>query len=191
VKNLRDTFQVGYGAREEDGTKLEPEQQPVRRVIESEASVTVGEAVLPQTIPLMVTAEMEAREAEALLSSQCQFCVHWRQDEFRKDRGGIARIDLDRMRAQALDCAEIENVNLSDEQIATADPILDAVIGKCMALSSLCTPEPIYTHREAGCPSSLPNGIPLENLFQPIPDAKRIKSAVRDRMMRRAQGRIA
>lgn len=195
MKTNSDQFQIGRGARDEHDQKLEPEEQPVRRILTSDAKMDagdLGDAIEAQqgrslSVPLSVTAEMIALDAIEMLARQCHLCVHWRRDEFQREKKileatAVGRRDLDVMRAQAIDCgADVpENVDLSE-----ADPVL-AIMGKCMALSDLAR-DSIYSHPQACCPANGPGGEPLPLLFKPR--SERDEMAVRDRILNAAQGR--
>lgn len=192
MKKLGDRLEIGHGIRAEDGTRLEPEEQPVKRTLDSTASVdagAVGKAIEAErgsalALPLAVTVEMTAAEAAEALSQRCGLCEHWRPDEFQRDIPRMDRRDLDRMRA---DCLDLDpKLALTERQRQVADPLL-SVLGKCMALSAVCAPEPIYCHPEATCPANLPDGTPTPLLFKPR--AKATEVQIRDRMLRLAQGR--
>lgn len=183
MKTLGDKFQIGHGFREEDGTKIEPEEQPVKRTLESTATVDAGDLGNRFALPLSVTSEMSALEAADLLSKQCHLCEHWRQDEFQRDIPSIPQFDLDQIRAQCIDLST--ETHLTDQDRAAADPML-AIMGKCMALSEMANAD-IYSHPQATCPATAPNGSELPFLFKPR--EKKTEAMIRDRMLRIAQGR--
>lgn len=184
-----DRFQIGHGARDEKDQRLEPEEQPVRRILETSGTVNVGTpeqgAPVGLSVPASVSAEMSAEDMEAVLATQCQFCANWDQAAWAKERHTINPIDLDRMRAQALDCAA--GTVLTEQQKQSADPLLDCM-GKCQALTELLGDD-MYAHPQASCPEATPDGHALPILFRPRDGAKKLRAHVRDRIMRAAQGR--
>lgn len=195
MKAITDTLKITHGQREEDGTKLEPEQQPVDRVITTVAPVTLGNAPgegTPVTMPFRVnvTTEMDAITAAQELSRQCQFCRHWNQQEWYRDRiryEGTAegRKFLDEQRALAIEAATSEE--LSSLQRESADPLLD-LNGKCEALSYALN-DAIYTHPRAFCPSHGMEGEALPCYFKPLPEAARTVEKIRDRVLNIAAGK--
>ena len=195
MKTIRDRYQIGHGFQEEDGTKLEPELQPVRRIIDSAAEVNGAENIEKQlgrdlSLPLQITSESTAIETAELLAQQCHRCAHWSQTAWDHDRRileqtAVGRADLDRMRAQAIDCGA--DVKITDSARVSADPLLDCM-GKCHALSEIAN-DGIYSHPEPTCPDRDPAGNPLPLLFKPKSEEKRAVTSIRDRLLGLASGK--
>lgn len=189
MKNLGERIDIGHGARADDGTKLEPEEQPVRRVIATEAEAKHGDNVVG-AIRTNITADMTAIEAAAILSQPCHLCMHWRPDEWPAARRrlestpeGLA--DLNRMRAALLGSGSAGLAN-GDEGFDVEHALAHGRIGVCKALSDLFRDD-MLTEREATCPSQGPNGETIPPLFvAKRGDARRASDSTRDSVLRTA-----
>ena len=167
MKNLGERIDVGFGAREDDGTKLEPEQQPVRRTIFTDADAKHGEDAVGN-LRASITADMTAVEAAALLAQPCHLCGHWRPDEWPRIRAkmeatpeGLA--DLNRLRAAYLanGGAGLEDGN---DGYDVEHALAHGRIGVCKALTDLLRNDTL-TDRDACCPDVDGAGNPLPPLF--------------------------
>lgn len=196
MKNLSDRVDIGHGAREEDGTKLEPELQPVVRTIESASGVSLGNdhvgTPLGQSIPLRVTTEMSAIEAAETLSKTCGRCANFRPDlwpaiqrEIESTKEG--REEMNKIRAAMLDRGPDvipSMVNgLDEEEIHDVEHALSR-FGVCTPLSEM-NGAPIASLPESCCPFG------HEDLFRPKAGgaARRAVGSVRDRILQLASRR--
>lgn len=197
MKNLGDRIDVAHGVREDDGTKLEPEQQPVRRTIATEAEATHGDNVAGG-MTAAVTIDMDAAEAVDVLAHTCQRCANWRPEEWPSVRRQLAATKegqdtLDRVRAQILGLVEIDEDDLT--QGSTIVEHVMATFGLCGALTEIESAiskvyAPIITFPTATCPSNDSAGRPLPPCFTPrAAEQRREVNAVRDSILSAAQGR--
>ena len=83
MKIRRDLLQIASGVRHADGTKAEPEQQPVQRVIETTAATTAGGSNVGQ-MPVRFVSEMSAGELAQTASRTCSTCKHFDHALFQK-----------------------------------------------------------------------------------------------------------
>ena len=74
MKIRRDLLQIASGVREADGTKTEPEQQPVQRIIETSAGANAGGQSVGQ-LPVRFVSEMSAGELANVQERLCATCV--------------------------------------------------------------------------------------------------------------------
>lgn len=192
MKNLGEKLEVTHGARADDGTKLEPEEQGVRRTILTDAAAKHGDDAVGTMRASLVT-EMSAAEAAVIFSQPCHLCAHWRPDEWPAARRklestpeGIA--DLNRMRAALLSSGSVGMEN-NGESFDVEHALAHGRIGVCKALTEILRDD-MFTDRDATCPDALPDGSPLPALFAPRRgDERRASDATRDQILRLAQGR--
>jgi hypothetical protein len=193
MKNLGETISIGHGAREEDGTKLEPELQPVIRRIESESGVSLGNdhvgTPIGRSLPLRIVSEMPAIEAAEVMSRRCELCAHFRTDlwpsmqrEFESTHEG--RVEMDKIRGHLLGLgANVIPSMINGEEIHDVEHALSRM-GVCDALST--KERPIIPLPESCCPEG------YEDTFQPKAGgtARRAVTSIRDRILKAASRRF-
>ena len=195
MKALDETIKIGHGIPDDRGTKLEPEEQPVDRVIDSTAAVTLGNAPgegeqITQPLRVTVTDEMTADDAVDVFTRQCQFCMHWDQSTYRRERRLYDQEELDEQRAGVLEVASPrELARFGETALKNADAVLDATLGRCQALSQFSPDGVLDTHARAFCPASDPDGNAIPIAFKPRPDAQRTVISIRDRILKTASGK--
>ena len=200
MKAITDEVRIGHGIPDDKGQPLEPEEQPVDRIITTLGKVTYGNAPgqgTPVNMPVRasVTAELTANELAADFATQCEFCANWDPEGYRRDRmaGVITSDELDDQRANVLELANAAELDSFARD--RADLILYETLGRCNALTELCKPIlpaealPIYMHVRGGCPQYLPDGTRISSLFKPRPDARRTVTGIRDRILNTASGK--
>lgn len=194
MKNLGEKIDVGFGGRADDGTKLEPEEQGVRRTIFTDADAKHGDDSVGQ-MRASIVAEMSAIEAAELISKPCHLCAHWRPDEWPRLRRkmettpeGVA--DLNRVRAALLSMggATIPQLQNNDD-FHDVEHALGAA-GVCKALTDLYQ-QNMVTMPTACCPDSGPDGLPLPSLFVARRgDERRTSISTRDHILRLASKKL-
>lgn len=194
MKALADTLQIGFGHRDADGTQLEPEEQPVDRILSAPLPVTLGNAPgegTPMDVVMRgnVRAETTAGEVVELLGEACLYCAHWDSALYQRERPSYPIDDLNEQRAMILETATSEELaSVPRERLDFADVILDASMGRCHALSHLSPDGKLDTHARACCPANDPSGNPLPKCFKARPEARRTIAGIRDRILRTAAG---
>jgi hypothetical protein len=191
MKNLGEKIDVGFGARADDGTKLEAEEQPVVRRIESEANVRLGSGPTGSdgyaaAMPLSIAAEMPAHEAADVLSRTCERCAHFCPEEWPAARRAIeatpeGRTAMNKLRAELIARGGGELKGLEGET-QNVEGVL-ARFGVCKALSAI-TGEPQMTLPEGCCPEGYVNFTPKRGGV-----ARRAVDSIRDGIMRLAMKR--
>lgn len=84
MKIKREFLSIANDARAEDGTKLEPEEQPIQRVMETVAPATMRSGQIVGALPVEIVAHSTAQEMSAAKGRQCYLCRHWRNAQWRK-----------------------------------------------------------------------------------------------------------
>ena len=187
-----DELRIGYGCREENGTKVEPEEQPVDHSVSAQLPVTLGSkpgegTQMQVTMRGAVTDQITAGAAVEKFSRQCHLCGHWDQQMYQRERPAYAPEELDEQRAAALDLAS--PAQLVGLAVQRADEILDASFGRCRALSHYSPDGRLDTHAQACCPSTVPGVGEIDSAFTPRRDARRDVTGIRDRILQTAAGR--
>jgi len=195
VINKGEKVEIGSGFREEDGTKIEPELQPVKKIIVSETTVDIGSG--PDggqrvgALPLAITSEMPAIEAADMLTSLCHACIFWRPDEWPRVRATLTPQEIGALRATLLAKTSDEIPQLddgNDDFYALDHAMSDGTHGVCKALSDMAGDD-VVTFYTATCPDTAPNGAPLGLLFKPKSEARRAVMRGRDAILLTASGR--
>jgi hypothetical protein len=195
MKNLGEHITVGSGFTEEDGTKLEPELQPVKHTIDTSAEVNTG--VGPDggqqvgSLPVAITTEMPAIEAADALISLCHDCIFWRPDEWPAIREKLSLEEKGALRATLLSktASEIPQLDDGNDDYHSIDHALaNGTHGVCKALSDMAG-DNVITFYTATCPDTAPNGQPLPLLFKPKSEARRAVMRARDAILITASGR--
>ena len=190
--NKGEKIEIGHGARDESGTRLEPEEQYVKHSILTDAVESSGLG----TLRAAIVSEMTAQEAAETFSAPCHLCTFWRPDEWQtrvrpkmeSTPEGLA--SLNRIRA-----AMLSEGAASLPQLANNDDFHDVEhalgsAGVCMALSDLFRDD-IVTMPTATCPSTGPGGERLPILFAPRHGAeRRASTATRDQILHAASKRL-
>lgn len=201
MKRTSDTLEVAHVPG------LEPEEQPARRVIGSEAEVAIGSApanarATPLRLPVRITDEMSVAEATAALGTRCALCRHWRRDEWSRLRrvwsdpsNHVGAQLLNTMRGQllGLDLAQLPELSALDNGPESPDvEHALASLGICTALTEIIG-EAIVTAAESACPKEEgPKGEDLSKCFKPrmrSDDTRRAFSTLYDSIMKIASGR--
>jgi hypothetical protein len=193
--NLGEKIDVTQGARAEDGTRLEPEEQGVRHSILTGAAVRHGDDAINANMRAAIVTEMSAIEAAEKFASPCHLCVHWRPDEWQKrvrpkmESTPEGRESLNRVRGAMLSegAASIPQLENNDDLHDVEHALGSA--GVCMALSDLFRDDMI-TMPTSSCPTEGPDGQPLPSLFvSRRGEERRASISTRDQILRLAQGR--
>lgn len=198
MKIRRDLLRIGTGAVMADGTKAEPEQQPVQRIIESSAGATAGGAGVGQ-LPVRFVSEMSAGELSAVASRTCQHCKHFDHKAFQRvlqvaDSPASPfekRQAVNEIRAALL---MSDNANLNDSHSGLdGDFDVEAALnacGVCQALTALDNDLNVM-HPTASCPAHVMSPTQPHGLFQPKDRAaKKEASRSYDQVLGQAQGKI-
>ena len=193
MKNKGEKVEIGSGFRDDDGRTFEPELQPVRRTMISEADASAGggpeNGARVGTLPLAITSEMPAFEAAEMLAKTCHRCAYWRPDVWPEVRRTMestpeGRASLNQVRAAmlGLGAAVIPEMDNNDDP-SDVEHALGAA-GVCEALSSIFG-DYMVTMPGATCPESGPGGEPLTDLFRPRAggEARREAARVRDEIL--------
>jgi hypothetical protein len=193
MKATTDELRIGHGIPDEKGQPLEPEEQPVDRVIGTILPVTLGNAPgegAPVETPMRgrVTVEGTALDAAVEFTEQCYLCEHWDQAAYRdaRQRGLYAPSYLDEQRVHVLELASADELDQFERD--RADKILDVTHGRCRVLSELLH-DMIDSHARAHCPAADAQGNPLENMFKARREARGDVVQIRDRILLTASGR--
>src|SRR5512136_2378121 len=134
MKATSDELRIGHGIPDDKGQPLEPEEQPVDRVLGTDVLVTLGSAPgkgTPINRPMSgrVTVESTAGEMAAEFSEQCRLCTHWDQATFRSQWPNYDPAERDVQRALALEVSGVDALSAILRQ--RADSILFASLGRC------------------------------------------------------------
>lgn len=190
MKITDDRLEVQHVPELQDGSKVEPEEQAARRVIETPAFVKVGTGPkdpyathVRKNLAGSFTFETSAGEAAKHEASYCIMCKHFRNDAFRalkshweavNDPSGKVILDKTRSFLGV-------GPDVIERELAT--------LGLCEPLTEACN-EPVIVFPEGGCPDEGPNGEPFVPLFKPRDaEMRRHSAAAFDRVMSAAQGR--
>jgi hypothetical protein len=160
MKNLGERIRVGFGAREEDGTKLEPEQQPVTREVASAADVSTGNdrdgTPIGAALPLTISESMSALDAVEMATKTCANCANFRPDLWKEERRRLeatmeGRLGLNKLRAEIL-CHSPDTIPsmINGDELHDVEAVLSNM-GVCVALSAM-TDDVISAVPEASCP---------------------------------------
>ncbi len=205
----RDVFRIESGAREADGTKIDPEGQSAQHVFEGTAPVNipvpgVNPVGTPGSLPLQIVAHSTAGQLARSVSSLCVNCKHF-------DRAGWLRM-LARNEGPAATAAERHSINSiraeilmrlpEPEENAGGDGDYDVEhamrsMGLCHALREFYreTKEEqdiIGVWPRAGCPEEVATAVGKPwGLFVPKDnDAERQSAQNYDDVMLRAAGKV-
>lgn len=160
MKNLGEKIEVGFGARDDRGAKMEPEEQPVVRTIASEAGVRLGNGPTGSegyvaSLPLALRSEMPAFEAADVLARVCANCAHFCPEDWPATRRAIestaeGRDAMNKLRAELLARGNGDLRGLEGE-MQNVEAVLSR-FGVCKALSAEIG-EPQMTLPEGVCPA--------------------------------------
>lgn len=194
MKATTDELRIGHGIPDDKGQPLEPEEQPVDRVLGTDIAVTLGHGPgegtpIDRPLPGRVIVESTAGEMAAEFSEQCHLCAHWDQALFRAERVAYDPREQDRQRAIVLELSGPEALDLVLR--GRADSILDASFGRCRALSHYSPDGRLDTFARAYCPSVTPDGYPIRKAFTPRREARADATQIRDRILLTAEGKGA
>lgn len=190
MKNLGEKIEIGAHVRADDGTKLEPEEQPVTRTIATAADVSLGDgptggAATGAAMRTSLVAETTAGELAATLTRPCRLCAHWRPDEWTAARRALeaapeGRALLSKVRGEMIldghggSHGEFDHSDLEDNL---------RIFGVCKILTDLLG-DYMVTFPTACCPEG------YAHLFKPRDgESRRLSSKARDEVMAHAQGR--
>jgi len=155
MKNLGEQIQIGHAHRADDGTKLEPEEQPVVKQTASEAAVDAGGAAVG-ALPLTISEAMPVHAAIDMLARVCGNCVHFRRDLWIAERKRLeatrdGRDGLNVVRAEILsrDPDTLPSM-INGDEFHDVEAALNA-FGVCVALSAVVD-DMIAGPPEASCP---------------------------------------
>lgn len=204
----REFLAIASEARAEDGTKLEPEEQPIQRVMETVATATRG-GVAVGGLPVEIVAHTTAQEMSAAKGRQCYGCKHWRHEQWRRaiadadgpDAAHEDRQSINKVRAAILGSGNATITNhYEDREEGGPD------VEKAMNAMGICGPlteneratdpnfgpkEWVVTFPTACCPMSVVGPGQPYGFFEPRDsDAERGQAANYDAVMLRAAGKI-
>ena len=198
MKIRRDLLQIASGVREADGTKAEPEQQPVQRVIETSAGANVSGQHVGQ-LPVRFVSEMSAGELANVQSRTCATCKHFDHKAFQNVLRNADAPAAPLEKRQAVN--EIRsallmsgNANLNEMHSGLdGDFDVEAALkscGVCQILTHLDNDLNVF-HPTASCPAHTITPTQPHGYYQPKDRAaKKEASQQRDAILRQAQGKV-
>lgn len=210
MKIKRDVFRIESGAREADGTKLEPEQQAVQHIFEGAAPVGVGAGLdivdgdgARGSMPLEIIAHSTAQQTARSVSALCANCKWWSNEAWRRmlanaerpDASPAERHSVREIRAQILLHMPEADKHVGDDGDYDVEHAMQSM-GLCPALKEFYKTkgepeEPVAMWPTAGCPTETCTPDKPMGLFLPRDgDARKASAANFDAVMQRAAGKI-
>ena len=210
MKIKRDVLQIASGAMAVDGTKLEPEQQPARRVVTVDAPVALGQGTHGQNVGSMpvqiVTESQNAGDLAEAMTHLCGNCKWFRNQEWIRDLKNAdspmapmeQRRAINEIRGALL---STQNANLADMHTGQdGDLDVEAALhqlGYCKALYEFNKNRgesnedaTVLVHPLSCCPADIRKHNPPGGFFVAKDnEAKRVGGKNKDRIMRQAQGK--
>lgn len=195
-----DRLEIASGVKDERGDKFEPEQQPVRHVMEVSPLMSGVAAMRGLSVPTQVVVEGDAIDFARGIMGQCRLCRFFDQAAFMAWKRHIEatgskeeRQSLNTMRAALLETGNSEIRNMAEGQDGEMDT--EAALNACgiCQVQTEIFREIMIMHPLAGCPQNDhgPGGEDLSNLFKPRNnDARNLGTAVYDDIMNKACGRL-
>jgi hypothetical protein len=185
--------------------KLEPEEAPVRRTLETTAPATnkdgspvIGADGRQVIIPAYVTTDMQAGEVARNLSTLCQYCkfmdrTAWHRVKAKLETQKEGFRQLNQLRSVFLELGAGELP--AHEVIANGDFDVEhalSVLGVCQVQTEIFR-DLVVVHPQAGCPAEGacgPGGEPLHDLFKPRVDGegRAQRTAIYDSILKTAAG---
>ena len=199
MKIRRDLLQIASGVREVDGTKAEPEQQPVQRIIETTAPATFGGAETGGQLPVRFVSEMSAGELASTVSRTCSTCKHFDHAMFQRVLRNADHPASPIEKRQAV--SEIRaallmsgNANLNAQHSGLdGDFDVEAALnscGVCRVLTEKDNDLNVF-HPTASCPAHTISPTSPHGFYTPKDRvAKKEAAQTYDAVMRQAQGKI-
>lgn len=194
-----DVTQIASGVTDDKGQKLEPEEQPARRILGTHIDANYGQAIvgkgLRSSVMLYDTAQQFALEAK----SECRLCKHWNKRLWKEvlDEAIASPDPLDQKMLFRMmgDLADSTNPQLQEMQ-ANEEGEMDLYrglrfFGACMIQTEMHH-SPVFSHAVSTCQHILgPNGERVVDYFEPISHNADVQGAsAYDRIMSMAQGRL-
>lgn len=200
MKIRSDLLQVRSGGRHEDGTKAEAEEQPVARVLTTDAPVTMSTgAATNQSMRTEIVAESTAGQMADALSHTCGQCKWFDnrgfQEAIRKSDHPAAPIDV-RQTVNDIRAALLMTGNASMENRHTGvdgDTDVEAMMmacGFCKALTEHFKDD-VIVYPLSACPAEVRDQSRPYGYFEPANrGAVKAGNAARDNILMRASGKV-
>lgn len=211
MKIRKDILQVGSGMLSVDGTKLEAEQQPVRRVLTVDAPVTHGSGPgngrnVGAIATEIVTENQSAIDVATHRMSLCGNCKWFRNPEWIRDLNNadspLATIERRRMVNEIRGALlTTRNANLAEmHEGQDGDLDVEAALrqlGYCKALfetfknmGNSNEDATVLVHPLSCCPDDVRKQMPPHGFYEPKDrEAKKVGTANYDRIMSKASGK--
>lgn len=191
-------LRIDVVSHDDTGTRVEPEEQPATEITAIPVDVGLADhAAKPGEVPNVASLrgsmniESTAGEVAQDVSTRCELCEHWRQDDWTKHLDSIAdthegRQQLDKLRGTLLGYGYTtggENpIDIDDHDLAAVNIIIRRQFGICAAFTES---EGIIVGAayHGGCPANDPRFKMRDR------SAARVASAGYDRILRLAQGK--
>ncbi len=185
-----------------DGTHLEPEERPARRLILEAAPIglTNGQS-LGGSVPASMSLESTVGEMATQLRHACRSCAHWNHPAWVKLKRSCEKSTLPENRrfvekTRRLLLMYVDDALAEDENYAELEEMLEGEFGLCTAMTEIFSkvegkPEPAITHALAGCPDEVVGGENLALLYKPTNNRAELREgeASFDKLMSMALGR--
>lgn len=198
IKDVK--FNIAAGARELDGTKLEPEQQPARIILDTSATVSNKAQTAGGQIAAQVVIERDVNEFIEKQTKTCSECAHFNRTNWQKIlrrnddplAPKEARQMINNVRSSLL---MSQNATIgADKYEAGGEPDIESVMhamGTCNAIRDIVgaaneLTEGAVLHPSCTCPGEYVNATNPSGLFKP----KNRTSVMREEILRAAQGKI-
>lgn len=202
-------LQIGTGMLAVDGTKLEPEQQPVRRVVTIDAPVDLrGTGQVVGSIPTeVVTENRTADDVARGFTHLCGNCKWFRNHEWVRDLRNAdspmapleRRRAINEIRGALLTTRNADLASMHEGQDGDLD--VEAALhqlGYCKALYDMFKNQnmsnedaTVLVHPLSCCPTDVRKANPPGGFFTPKDgEARRVGSQNYDRILRKAEGKV-
>jgi len=194
-----DMLHIQHHSAADDGSKIEPEQQPAQRVIEADGEVEMRSGGVVGSMPVRIISDMTAGSLAMVVRSRCRTCKNFDRTSWRKmvrkadevDAPAIEKASAMMVRDALLmtDNADVIDANT----VSPTEPDFDVEaalnsMGICHALTEFKR-DLIVVHPLSGCPTEVATPERQEGFYTPRSnEAERLAQAKYDEVMRAAQG---
>lgn len=203
MKIRQELLRIATGATHADGTKAEPEEQPIERriIAESDTAMMNGEKTA-SNIPVHFVSETNVATMAKKLTAPCSTCKFFDRKEFRKmlaiveAPGGPMHLkeEVNNIRASLLMSS---NANLN-EQHSGLEGDMDVehalnAMGFCRALTEASSDptDPIVVHPSGCCPAEVITESQPMGFYSPKDSiAKKQNVSTYDAILKQAQGKL-
>lgn len=196
MKIKSDMLRIRTVPFDDKGQKMEPEQQPVQRVIHTDSPATMRNGQMVGTLPTNIVMDTTVAEMVPGMRRPCFSCKHfdrrnWKE-LFRLWSEPTAPIEkrreLNAIRAALLETnnAEIQHRHDSEEGMMVEHAI--STLGICRPLTEI-DKNPVIVYPKACCPANLITADKPHGLYEPKnKDNERMGSQTFDNLMKAARG---